>query len=37
MFLAGKKLAPFTPTYIGVGIRHGGEPKEPLLICLAHE
>jgi hypothetical protein len=37
MFLAGKKLATFTPTYHKVGVRHGGEPKEPLLICLTHE
>jgi hypothetical protein len=37
MFLAGKKLAPFTPTYNRVSVGHGGEPKEPLPIRLTHE
>jgi hypothetical protein len=36
MFLASKKLAHFTLTYNGVGIRHDGEPNEPLPMCLAH-
>jgi hypothetical protein len=37
MFLVGKKLAAFTPTYNVVGVGHGGEPKEPMPICLNHE
>jgi hypothetical protein len=37
MFLAGKKLATFTPTYDRIGVRYGSEPKEPLPIRLTHE
>jgi hypothetical protein len=37
MLVAGKKLAPFTPTYNGVSISYGSEPEEPLLIHLTHE
>jgi hypothetical protein len=37
MLLAGEKLAPFTLTYYGVGVKHGGGPEEPLLIRLTHE
>jgi hypothetical protein len=37
MFLVGKKLATFTPTYDRVGVKHDGELKESLSICLTHE
>jgi hypothetical protein len=37
VFLAGKKLATFTPMYDRIGVRHGDELKEPLPICLTHE
>jgi hypothetical protein len=37
MFLVSKKLATFTPMHDRVGVRHDGEPKEPLPIHLTHE
>jgi hypothetical protein len=37
MFLASKKLATITLTFARVGVRHSGEPKEPLLKHLTHE
>jgi hypothetical protein len=37
MFLAGKKLATFTPMYNRVSIRHGSELEEPLPKRLTHE
>jgi hypothetical protein len=37
MFLAGKKLAPFTPKYNEVSIWYGSEPEEALPIRLTHK
>jgi hypothetical protein len=36
MFLASKKLAPFTTMDQGVSVRYGGGPIEPLYVCFAH-